>query len=281
MIPPLGERYQGDEEVINLSEIVYINRQDGEQDKRIVDSAIAVISHDGTRRVFHLECQSSDDNSMMIRMIEYDTQIAIRHNRELSDGNIRIRMPESGILYLRSTDKTPDIMGITIEVPGNRSVSYEMPVVKLKSYDVDSIFEKELYLLIPFYLFNLEGLFDQITDGDEQAKTELREQISDLYERLKERTDEGQIDEYTKASIINLSKKVMNALTRSYGAVRKEVDHIMGTLRREALSQSIQIHPQPIGFLATIHPCPFQSIQILKLMSALSRLMLLSDSCGY
>ena len=54
-----------------------------------------------------------------------------------------------------------------------------------------------------------------------------------------------------------------------------------GTLRREALSQSIQIHPQPIGFLATIHPCPYQSIQILKLMSALSRLMLLSDSCGY
>ncbi len=54
-----------------------------------------------------------------------------------------------------------------------------------------------------------------------------------------------------------------------------------GTLRREALSQSIQIHPQPIGFLATIRPCPYQSIQDLKLMSALCRLMLLSDSCGY
>ena len=35
MFSNLGERYQGDEEVINLSEIVYINRQDGEQDKRI------------------------------------------------------------------------------------------------------------------------------------------------------------------------------------------------------------------------------------------------------
>ena len=73
----------------------------------------------------------------------------------------------------------------------------------------------------------------------------MREQITDLYERLKERTDEGQIDEYTKASIINLSKKVMNALTRNYRDVRKEVSSIMGgrvleydakTIRNKALA---------------------------------------------
>ena len=76
MFPDIG-RYSGDEEIIPLSEYFEINRQDGEQDKRITDSAIVVIDHSGNKRTFHLECQSTDDGSLIIRMFEYEERVDI------------------------------------------------------------------------------------------------------------------------------------------------------------------------------------------------------------
>ena len=119
-------------------------------------------------------------------------------------------------------------MKVTIEAPNGEDITYVLPAIRLRSYNLDSIFEKDLYILIPFYLFNLEESFGKISDGDETAVNELRDQISGLYERLKKRKEDGMIDEYTRRSLIDLSKKVMTALTKNYRVVYREVNRIMG-----------------------------------------------------
>lgn len=59
-------------------------------------------------------------------------------------------MPASGILYLRCNDSTPDSHEIVVNTPGG-TVSYKIPIVKIKDYSLDDMLSKKLFFLIPFY----------------------------------------------------------------------------------------------------------------------------------
>lgn len=190
----------------NFPSAIFINKESGEQDKRILDSALAIIATDGTEKIFHLECQSTSDGSMLLRIFEYDTQIALK----------------------TSSFSTPDKMTIKVNSPDKKSLSYKIPILKLRNYDCDIILEKELYFLIPFYLFNFEADFDKIEAGDMTVTESFRKRFSELYERLKERLEDGRIDVMTHHSIIMLTKKVIAALAKSKSTVKEEADKIMG-----------------------------------------------------
>ena len=49
-------------------------------------------------------------------------------------------------------------MNIVINTPGG-SVNFDVPVMKINSYSLGQIFERDLYFLLPFYIFNLEKNF--------------------------------------------------------------------------------------------------------------------------
>ncbi len=165
---------------------------------------------------------------MILRIFEYDTQIALK-TLSLVDSNIlEVTMPTTGILFLRSSSLTPDEMTIKVNSPDKKSLSYEIPILKLRNYDCDIILEKELYFLIPFYLFNFEADFDKIEAGDMTVTESFRKRFSELYERLKERLEDGRIDVMTHHSIIMLTKKVIAALAKSKSTVKEEADKIMG-----------------------------------------------------
>ena len=78
--------------------------------------------------------------------------------------------PHTAVLYLRDTKKTPDRMLVQIEVPGD-SARYYVPIAKIVKYSIDEIFEKKLYILIPFYIFTYEADFDEYnTDKEKLAE---------------------------------------------------------------------------------------------------------------
>ncbi len=56
----------------------------------------------------------------------------------------------------------------------------------------------------------------------------FRKRFSELYDRLKERLEDGRIDVMTHHSIIMLTKKVISALAKSKAAVKEEAERIMG-----------------------------------------------------
>ena len=223
-----GTNYTGQEKTIPINETYFVNKGSSEQDKKILDSALAIISADGTERIFHLECQSTQDGSMILRIFEYDTQIALKTSSVVDENILEVTMPTTGILYLRSTLNTPDNMTIKVNSPTGKSLSYEVPIMKLRNYDCDIILEKELYFLIPFYLFNFEDDFAKIEAGDMSVTDSFRQRFSELYDRLKERLEDGRIDVMTHHSIIMLTRKAIAALAKSKSAVKKEADKIMG-----------------------------------------------------
>ena len=130
------ENYRGDEKIVFSPEIHFVNQQDGEETKRITDSSFEIIGEKETK--FLLECQSTADSSMLVRIFEYATQIALDQG-EIIENTLKVEIPHSAILFLRNTRSTPDKMKIEMITPGG-TVSFDIPVMKAQKYGIDEIF---------------------------------------------------------------------------------------------------------------------------------------------
>ena len=133
------ESYTGEEEISLKENELFLKYPTKEQEKRVTDSSFT-ISLSGMVQHYHLECQSTPDGTMVIRIYEYDSQIALKEGK-LEGNRLEVNFPRSAILYLRHNRKTPDMLTIKINTPGG-AVSYDVPALKVKSYDIETIFEK-------------------------------------------------------------------------------------------------------------------------------------------
>ena len=98
-------------------------------------------------------------------MFEYDAQIAL-DRAEVGEQRLRVEFPYSGLLLLRGRD---DFDKAVIEiVTAGGSVKYPVVVRHMSGLTIEEIFRKHLYMLLPFYVFNLEKGLDTIeTDSGE------------------------------------------------------------------------------------------------------------------
>lgn len=162
---------------------------------------------------------------MVVRMFEYDTQIALE-NRELTPDTLTVSFPDSAIISLRHTSHTPDKMNINILTPGG-NVSYNVPVLKVRQYSADELFEKHLFFLIPFHIFVYEKDFNEIEQNDEKLK-KLEAEYTYITKHLNEASHAGILSEYTKAAILEMSRKVVKHLAAKYKKIEKGVNLNMG-----------------------------------------------------
>lgn len=218
-----GEHYTGNEAVIFSPNEHYINQQDGSEEERITDTCFKIIGTETKK--YHWECQSSTDNSMLVRFFEYDTQIALDEG-EFEGNVLRVTLPHSAVLFLRCSSTTPDKLKTEIVTPSG-SISYDIQVMKSQEYALEEIFEKRLLFLIPFYIFSHEQRFKEY-DQDEMKLGQLKAEYEEIKNRLEELLEESAISEYTKCTIIDMSNKVLEHIAAKYEAVRKGVKSVMG-----------------------------------------------------
>ena len=148
--------YTGKEKVEPCRNEHFIN-VDGHPKKVVTDSAFRIVDAENRDRTFLIECQSRNDNRMLVRVFEYETQVALDAG-EIEGWKLKVRIPNSGVLYLRSTKGTPERMEIEIETPGG-TVSYDVKTMRMKDYSLADIFRKDLDFLVPFYPFNISRSF--------------------------------------------------------------------------------------------------------------------------
>ena len=103
---------------------------------------------------YHIECQSTWDSTMEIRMVEYDFAIGLGNIRK-EHGVYRIYFPSSCVLYLRGkSDK--DHLVVELVMPDGRRIEYRVPVVYVEDYSREEIFQKYLVFLLPYYSMRYE-----------------------------------------------------------------------------------------------------------------------------
>ncbi len=220
-----NEKYDKTAKIIRLRNEHFIKSNDHSAEKRITDSHFEVEQNGITKR-YHLECESSRyDDSILVRIFEYDAQIAL-DNAELKKGRLNVFFPHTGLLILRSTSKTPDSAEIFLDTPGGH-ISYEIPVIRISDFTIDDLFEKKLFLLIPFYIFNYEKELPKI-DSDKTKIEELVESYRNIIEKLDCMHNDGILSSLTYGVIISLTHRVLHKLTMKQKSVQEKVGDIMG-----------------------------------------------------
>jgi len=201
----------------------FIGRQDEAGKERITDTNFTVCGK--IRKKYHIECESSlPDGKIMIRLFEYDAQIALDEG-EVTEETLTVTFPNTAVLYLRTYKKTPDKMKYIIITPGGK-VQYDVPIMKAQAYSLDDIFEKHLLMLIPFYIFSYEKSFPEY-NSDSQKLEELKSEYQVILKRLDELEQQEVIGAFEKRTIIDLSGDVIKEIAQKYENVQKGVGDMM------------------------------------------------------
>lgn len=213
-----GEKHSENEEVVLYNNEHYLEQEGDGLDKRITDSNFSI----GDKR-YQIECQSSDDGSMMVRVWEYGSQIALE-NAEFDEENhvLRLKFPNTAIMYLRHKKDTPDYTNIEVVFPGT-VCRYQVPNIKVDEYSIDEIFEKKLYFFLPFHLFSYEKNFSSYDEDEKQLQA-----LTGMYINILGRLKNSELGEFQKQTIWNMSKIIMENLARKYKNVRKGLGDVMG-----------------------------------------------------
>lgn len=236
-----GEAYTGEEEIVFSVNEHFMNQQDGNEEERITDANFEIVGKETKK--YHLECQSGPDDSMLVRIFEYDAQIALDQG-ELKDSVLTVTFPHSAVLFLRCSASTPDKMKIKIVTPGGTNL-YDIPVMKTQTYSIEEIFRKKLLFLIPFYIFSHEKHFEEY-EKDERKLEILKQEYEQIKEKLEELLIQKEISEYAKCTILDMSNKVLEHIARKYDSVREGVKSVMGgkvleyeakTIKREGIKE--------------------------------------------
>ena len=155
--------------------------------------------------LYHIECQSSPDSHMIIRMIEYDFAIAL-DNPKKEDGVYEINFPHSCVLYLRQNAALPDELQLKVKLPDSTSFLYKVPAVQIQNYTKDEIFQKRLLFFLPFYIMRYEKSLKEIS-GDPERISKMVDEFQDIqHQLLKTLSGDEEADLYRR--ILELMKKI-------------------------------------------------------------------------
>ena len=240
-----GEGYTGQEEIIFAPNEHFLNQDGGTEEKRITDSNFIIVSADGTKKRYHIECEANLDDTIILRIFEYDAQIAL-NDSERDGAALTVSFPHSAVMALRHTEKTPNTMHIRVVTPGGEA-GYDVPIIKVQQYSLEEIFRRKLLFFLPFYIFSHEKLLPEY-ESDEAKLRNLTDEYRHILSRLDELQETGGIDAFIKNAICATITHVLALIAENYQKVREGVEHIMRgkiidyeakTIRNEGISIGI------------------------------------------
>ena len=172
---------------------------------------------------YHIECQSTDDKTMAIRMVEYDFHIALEHAFRKGYA-YTMEFPKSCVLYIRD-EKVSKTLDVNILFQDGSEHIYSIPTLKVADYDEKEIMEKRLLFFLPYYILRFEKSFSEMEKNPEMIANLRKkyEQIElDLQAVLKNDSDGLSSD------IMGLSGEIADYVLQKYQGIRKELDFMGG-----------------------------------------------------
>lgn len=134
-----GEHYTGNEQITFFPNEHFIKQQNAPDEKRITDTNFKV--HGKVKKTYHWECQSTLDSHMLVRLFEYDAQIALDQGKVLKEV-LTVEFPHTAVFYLRyKKSNAPEVYKYVMKTLGG-SVEYEIPLFMAQQYSMEEIFEK-------------------------------------------------------------------------------------------------------------------------------------------
>lgn len=228
-----GTQYPIDTEIIQGR-----NEHHTENGEVITDSYLVI---DGKR--YHIECQSTEDQTMVLRMIEYDFAIGLENARKV-DGIYRIQLPHPCILYLRGENQDT-LLSMELVLFDGQIIKYQVPVIRMEWYSLNEIFEKNLVILLPFYMMRYEKMKEQV-----ETDSELRERIFQECRAIEQYLEKGFLKkgmEKEFRDMTELVNRIGDYIFLKQQKVRKGLGEIMGGKVLELESDKLIKKGEQIG----------------------------------
>ena len=191
--------------------------------RREMDQLIRVIDGD-LDRCYHFECETYYNKSLAIRIGEYGSAAAF-DSVKVKDNGVEIEVPYSAVIILKKANLVSNEFVVTIKYPGGE-VKYSAPTIRVWDYSLEDIFEKRLFLLLPFYTMRI---MDRLGKMNRDNNSEpVKKIFYDINAKLDEAVGQGILDEYQKRTLTRYTESVVTRLLEKYSNLSKEVDTIMG-----------------------------------------------------
>ena len=195
------------------------NEHQTKNGEKITDSRLKIAD-----KIYHIECQSTSDTEMVIRMIEYDFAISLE-SKKIENGRYRIYFPHSCVLYLRGKGRSNTI-GMDIVMPNGQIIKYDLPAIYVENYTTDVIFQKKLLFLLPFYIMRYEKSREKL---DKNPK-ELRELLQE-YEKIAGKLEDSLLGRGREAQhryLVEVIIRISDYIFANSEKTRKGVNAAMG-----------------------------------------------------
>ena len=222
-----GTDYPLDEEVVQLR-----NEHQKDKDSITTDSFIRI-----RNTMYHIECQSVNDNTMAIRMFEYDAMIAIENAVAKEKGTFKIFMPKSCVLYVRANETTPKNHQVVVVFPDGNEHTYQIPCIRCDEYSIEEIFTKKLLFFLPYYMARYQNL----KAADNRKIQLLLDEVQDISDRLSAVAE----DDQKKRLVMDLTKLIVQLsdyIFEKETTVKEGVEDIM--LNKPYMLESERLHKE-------------------------------------
>ena len=231
LIPVINELFRTDYAMEDVGALRLANEHllrdhdtDKEKIKRITDGLIKLGD-----MMYHIECQSTSDGSILIRLVDYNLRIGYEYaSHDTKKGCVRIEFPRSALLILDKGGRTK-VSDMQVEYcHGEESLKINIPVMHVQAYSMDEIFEKKLYFLIPFYTMRFKRKIKQIVRDREntlESKAKYDKIISEMKvfaDRLYKACEDKELSEDYTRELGNMYREIAEAMAAGLDDDRRE-----------------------------------------------------------
>ena len=203
--------------------------------KRYTDSCFKIGG-----KYYHIECQSTDDGSVLFRLTDYNMRIAMDNSKLIDSGqSILVKLPDSGLINLRSPDNSLKISHKNIIYRySDQEIVMPVPVMNIQAYSADEIYNNSLFFLIPFYSIRYEKRLNKISRKNFKnlSKKQVRKilaankveydriysELKEYFDRLMKACEAGLLSEDDTRNLAELSKIILYHITRKLDSDLKE-----------------------------------------------------------
>ncbi len=234
LVPLIRELFGLDCSLENIDEIVQLSNErylitggnTADISKKFTDSCIRI-----GNKLYHVECQSTEDGSILVRLAEYNTRIGVDDARlDMDNNRLIVDLPSSALLSLRAPEKEGKISHMTIEYQHeDQKVVMDVPVMNAQAYSAEEIIEKKLYFLIPFYFIRYEKRLRELSEINSEECDRIYLEIRTIVDRLIDLCNSGDITEDDTRNLVELSQIILIHLTKALnGEIRERMVSVLG-----------------------------------------------------
>ena len=195
-------------------------------------------------QVYHIEFQTKNDKTMIIRMFEYDFfKAKENYQRRKSKENtekIVFYMPKSIVMYIEENNNISNHIDMEVVFPDEQEVIYKVPVMKCWEYSTQKMVKNKLYPLLPLQLFNLRKELIKLNKEKTKNKDKITKQMKKVMKIAKQTTKEiakleenKEIKSEDMHTILLATSNLFQYLNNNYGndmKLNEEVDIMTKTL---------------------------------------------------